>query len=152
MIRSLLRSIGAIALSLVVAMALIIAIEGLSAIFHPFPPGADTSDPEVIKAQVEKYPHWILAVVVFLWGGTTFVSSWLATRLGTNRHPAHGVVVGSLLFLAVIFNMLMLPYPAWFEVANYLVFPLAIFLALKVGRGRDKAIPPKNFLEIPNDQ
>jgi len=54
--------------------------------------------------------------------------------MGTGRHPAHGIVVGSLLLLAVAFNMLMLPYPIWFELANYLIFPLAILGALKLGR------------------
>ncbi len=135
MIRSLLRSTGAITVSLVVAMALIIAIEGFSAIFHPFPPGVDTSDIEVCKAHVAKYPQWILAVAVVGWGGTTFVSAWLATRLGAGRHPAHGIAVGSLLLLAAAFNMLMLPYPVWFEVANYVIFPLGTFAAVKLARG-----------------
>ena len=134
MIRSILRSVGSIILSLVVAMALIVAVEVVSGIFHPFPPGVDTSDYEVVKAHVAKYPHWLLALAAVAWGGTTFVSAWLATRLGAGRHPAHGIAVGALLLLAAGFNMLMLPYPIWFEIANYLFIPLAIYGGVKLGR------------------
>ena len=136
MIRSLMRSVGAIIASLVVAMMLIIAVEAISAIFHPFPPGVDTSDIEVVKAYVAKYPHWGLALAVVGWGGTVFASAWLASRLGTGRHPAHGIGVGSLLFLAAAFNMFKLPYPIWFVVANLLILPLGIFLAVRLASGR----------------
>ena len=134
MIRSLMRSAAAITVSLVVAMALIIAVEVVTGIFHPFPPGVDTSDHEVIKAHVAKFPHWVLAIGIVGWGGTTFVSAWIATRMGAGRHPAHGIAIGSLLLLAAAFNMFMLPYPVWFELGNLLILPLAIFGAVKVGR------------------
>ncbi len=134
MIRSLMRSTGAIIASLIVAMVLVIAVEGITTIFHPFPPGADTADQEVVRAHVEKFPHWVLAIGVVGWGVTTFVSAWIATRLGTGRHPAHGIAIGSLLLLAAAFNMFMLPYPVWFVLANLLILPLAIFGAVKLGR------------------
>ncbi len=134
MIGLLMRSVGAIVASLVVATVLIIAVEAVSAIFYPFPPGVDTSDIEVVKTHVANCPHWVLALAVVGWGGTVFASAWLATRLGAGRHPAHGIAVGSLLFLAAAFNMFMLPYPIWFEIVNLLIFPLAIFGAVKVGR------------------
>ena len=134
MIRSLMRSIGVIIAGLIVAMVLIIAVEVVTAIFHPFPPGADATDHEVVEAHVEKFPHWVLAIAVVGWGVTTFVSAWIATRLGTGRHPAHGIALGSLLLLAAAFNMSMLPYPVWFVVANLLILPLAILGAVKFGR------------------
>jgi len=134
MISSILRSVGAIIASLVVAMVLIVAIEGLSAIVHPFPPDVDTSDPEVVKAHVAGYPGWILALAAVAWGFTTFVSVWLATRLGAGRHPAHGIVVGLILLSAGVMNMLMLPYPIWFELLNLVTFPLGIYWGVKLAR------------------
>jgi hypothetical protein len=44
MIQSLMRSIGAIIASLIIAIALIIAVEFITTSFHPFPDGADTTD------------------------------------------------------------------------------------------------------------
>ena len=134
MFLSIIRSAGAITVSLVVALGLIIAVEAFSNVFHPFPPGVDPSDYEVCKAHVAKYPQWILAVAVVGWGGTTFVSAWIATRMGAGRHSAHGIAVGALLLIAATFNMFMLPYPIWFVIANLLIFPLAIFWAVKAGR------------------
>jgi len=64
MIVSILRSAGSIILSLVIALVLLMLVEGASAIFHPFPPGVDTSDLEVCKAHVAKYPRWVLALAV----------------------------------------------------------------------------------------
>ena len=55
------------------------------------------------------------------------------------RHPAHGIVVGLLLLLAVVFNMYHLPYPLWFEVLNLMVFPLGIYCGVRLGRGEKKA-------------
>ncbi len=127
-------SAGAIVVSLVAAMALIIAVEVVTIFFHPFPEGADTTDHEIVEAHVAKFPQWVLAIGVVGWGVTTFVSAWIATRLGAGRHPAHGIVIGSLLLLAAVFNMFMLPYPVWFELANLLIPPLAIFAAVRCGR------------------
>ena len=57
----------------------------------------------------------------------------------SGRHPAHGFVVGSLLILAVVFNMYQLPYPLWFEVFNLVAFPVAIYWGVKLGRGEKMA-------------
>ena len=134
MIQSLMRSIGAIIASLIIAIALIIAVEFITTSFHPFPDGADTTDQEVVAAHVKKFPNWILALGVIGWGVTTFVSTWIATRLGAGRHSGHGIAIGSLLLLAAAFNMFMLPYPVWFELANLMILPLAIFGAVRFGR------------------
>ena len=134
MIRSLLQSVGAIVASLIVAMVLIIAVEGFGAIFHPFPPGADTSDFEVCAAHVAACPPWILAVSALAWGGTVFASTWVATRLGSARHPAHGIAIGTLLLLAAAFNMYMLPYTSWFEIVTLLLFLLDTLAAVKFAR------------------
>jgi hypothetical protein len=128
------RSIGAILAGLVVAMVLIVAIEVVTIGFHPFPDGADTTDHAVVEAHVEKFPHWVLAIAVAGWGITTFVSAWIATRLGAGRHLAHGVAIGMLLLAAAAFNMYMLPYPVWFEIANLIILPLSILAAVKLGR------------------
>ena len=67
------------------------------------------------------------------WGLTTLLSAWLATRLGSGRHPAHGILVGSILLIAAIGNMLMLPYPMWFWILN-LVLPAGFCLGARLGR------------------
>jgi hypothetical protein len=136
MIGSLLRSAGAVLAGLVVAAVSIVGVEAFGAVVHPFPPDVDPADYEVCKAHVARYPAWILAVAAVAWGLTTFVSAWLATRLGSGRHRAHGVVVGLVLLALVVLNMSMLPYPVWFWVSNLVAFPLGFCLGAKLGGPR----------------
>jgi hypothetical protein len=111
MILSLLRSVGSVIAGLVAAFILVIAAEVFSSIFHPFPPGVDSTDLEVCRAHVARYPTWILAVGAAIWSAAPLSGAWLATRLGAARHWAHGFVVGALLLALAGFNMAMLPYP-----------------------------------------
>ena len=137
MIKSTLWSVLAVAVSLAAAFAFVVAIEVGSAAVHPLPPGLDLHDKESCTAFFANYPQWLLGVGALGWGLTAFTSTWLATRLGAYRHFAHGVAMGALLLLAAIANMLMLPYPIWFELAILVILPLGIFL------GTWLAIAPK---------
>ena len=134
MIGPIVRSVVAVVLGLSAAMLAIAGVEWVSSILHPFPPGVDPTNYEACKAHVAQYPAWVLLLAVVGWGLGTFVSSWLATRVGSGRHPAHGIVVGSILLVAAVANMLMLPYPIWFWVANLAVFPGAFMLGARLGQ------------------
>ena len=133
MIRSIARSVIAVVLALILALALIIGIELVSSMLHPLPPGLDPGDPEVLKGHVVRYPPWVLLLAGLGWGLTTLLSAWLATRLGAQRHAAHGILVGSILLVAAIANMLMLPYPMWFWILNLVVLPASFCLGARLG-------------------
>ena len=136
MVKTTLQSAGAILLSLVIAFLLVAGLEVLSAILHPWPADfAGTS--EEIAMQVETYPTWALALLGGVgWGGTMFFSVWMATRLGSNRKPIHGYLVGVTLISAVIFNISMLPYPTWFSLLNLVVLPTALYFGVRLGKAR----------------
>ena len=125
MIGSIVRSVGAVIAGLLAAMIFIIAVEGVWAVVYPFPPGVDPHDIDVCKAHIVKLPADAYVIAVAGWGLAVLAGSWVATRLGPGGHPAHGHVVGSILLLAAIANMLMLPYPIGFWVGNLVVFPSA---------------------------
>lgn len=128
--RPIVRSIGAIIASLVAAMVIVVITEILTLNLHPFPEGADTSDPAVMNNHVANFPHWVLAIATIGWLLTAFVGAWIATRLGPNRHPAHGYIVGILLFLTAALNMFLLPYQLWFEIIIFLGIPLVTYLGV----------------------
>jgi hypothetical protein len=48
-------------------------------VVHPFPPDADPNDFETCVAHVARYPAWVLACVIPLWGLASFASVWTAT-------------------------------------------------------------------------
>jgi hypothetical protein len=121
-----LRPIGAIIAGMLVAFVLVIAVELFSAVVHPLPPDFGHTEAEMCQ-HVERYPAWVLAVVVPMWAGAALAGTWVAGRLG-NR--ASALVVGVLLFAAVAFNLSMLPYPIWFKGGCLIAIPLAVVAGL----------------------
>lgn len=113
--------VGGIIGGALVAFILAIAVEFFSAIVHPFPEDFGGT-PEEMREHVARYPDWVLAVVVLFWGATAFAATWTANRIG-GRGAA--IVVGVLLVAAVVFNVSMLPYPIWFEIASVSAIALA---------------------------
>jgi hypothetical protein len=89
---------------------------------------------EEMCLHVERYPQWVLALVVPIWGGIAFVSTWISGRLG-NRFCA--LFIGLLLLAAVIFNLSELPYPIWFKILNLLAIPCAILLGYRLSARRN---------------
>lgn len=121
------RALCSIVAGISLAFVLVIAVEFASSILHPLPPDFNGTMDEMCR-HVERYPPWVLALVVPVWGGTTFLSTWVARRIG-NR--VCGALVGLFLLASVVFNIAMLPYPIWFKVANLIAIPAAIHFALR---------------------
>ena len=101
---------------------LVIAVELFSGVVHPFPKDFGGTKEEVCR-HVERYPSWVLAVVVPAWGIAGLASTWIARRIGNFASTA---IVGLLLLAALVDNISMLPYPTWFKIASLLVIPAAI--------------------------
>jgi hypothetical protein len=126
------RVIGALVAATLVAFVLVVAVEAFSAVVHPLP--ADFGDTmEEMCAHVERYPAWVLAVVVPLWAGIALVSTWIAGRLG-NRVCA--IILGLFLLSMLVLNISMLPYPVWFKIATLVAMLSAVALAVYLLRPR----------------
>lgn len=133
------RIVGRMA-AILAGILLVTGVEFFSAIVHPFPADFDGS-PEAVCLHVTRYPSWVLAVVVFLWAGTAFGSTWVSGRIGK---LFSGLITGLLLMAALIFNGSMLPYPLWFKIVILLTVTIAIGSACPWPR---QSRP--GFLEIP---
>lgn len=116
-----LRFAGAFGAGLVVVFLLVIAIEYVSYQIHPLPEDFDGTN-EALRDHVALFPQGPLAVAGLAWGVTAFAGTWTAARLG-NRATA--TTLGVLLVLAVITNVVQLPYPIWFKIGTPLLIPLA---------------------------
>jgi hypothetical protein len=127
------RFLAGLFLGLLVALILMIAVEGFGAVVHPFPKDFRGTMEETCR-HVEKYPQWVLAVVVTMWAALALVSTWIAQKLG-NVYAAG--VVGMLLLSGLVFNIAKLPYPIWFKVVNLLVIPAAIVAGTRLARRRN---------------
>ncbi len=124
--KSVVRAIVGVVLGLFVALVLVIAVEFFSDQVHPLPQDFDGTM-EAMCRHVEKYPAWVLAVVVPAWAITAYVGTWVARKIGTRGSAA---VVGLLLVLAVAFNVSKLPYPFWFKGSCQVSIPFACLAAV----------------------
>jgi hypothetical protein len=122
-----LRAAGSILAGVALALVMVIAVELVSAVVHPVPPGYTGTMDEMCK-HVESYPHWVLALSAAAWGGTAVASTWVTSRIGGR---GCGAFVGLLLLAGVVFNIAKLPYPMWFKVVNLIAIPAAIYLGLR---------------------
>ncbi len=138
MLAFILRSIGALIASLLVVFVLIMAVEIFSNVVHPLPEGTNITHEEICL-HVAKYPAWVLAVVIPMWGATATVGTWIAQRLG-NLYTA--MILGVLLIAGVSLNVSMLPYPIWFKVATMLVVPFAALAGSRLGKSPVKSLAP----------
>jgi type VI protein secretion system component VasF len=93
----------------------------VSAVVHPVPPDFQGTQEEMCR-HVERYPPWVLALVVPAWAATAYAGTWVSGRIG-NRTCA--LCIGLLLTAAVVFNVSMLPYPMWFKIVIVLAVPAA---------------------------
>ena len=124
--KSALRTLLAVVAGMAVAFALVVAVEFFSSVVHPFPAGFDGN----IPAHVRRYPHWVLGVVVLMWGATAAAATWVASRIGGRQA---GALVTLLLASALAFNLSMLPYVMWFKVAMPAAFFVACLLGIRTG-------------------
>lgn len=139
MFASLLRSAAAVLAGFVIAFIGVVGVELMSSILHPLPPGTDPNDFQACCEHVARYPAGVLLLCGVAWWLVVFLSCWVATRLGTNRHLAHGIVLGLILLALAVFNMSMLPYPGWFWI-NVVTFPACSYLGSRLGSRRVQSV------------
>ena len=128
MTRSMARTILGVVVGLAVTLVSLIAVEGFSMLVHPFPDGFRGTHEEICL-HVTRYPPWVLAAVVPMWGGAAFSGVWSALRVGRGFLPA--ALVAILLLAALGMNLGMLPYPAWFRIAAMLGLGAGVSLAAR---------------------
>ena len=119
------------------AFIMVFAVEVFSAFVYPLPEGFMGTKEEMCQ-HVEKYPDWVLGIVVVLWGLTAFVGTWLAQRIGSIWASS---VVAILILWALGFNLNMLPYASWFKGTMPVVALIAVALGILRGKA-GRAKPP----------
>ena len=110
-----LRTILGILAGVVLAFAVMMALEMASFAVFPPPAGLDPADPEDIKRIVAATPMAAKSWVVFGWFASAVAGGWLARRLA--RKDWAGWVIAGLIVLGGIANVMMIPHPLWMQIA-----------------------------------
>ena len=115
------------------ALVFVVAVELFGAVVHPVPPGFKGTMEEMCL-HVERYPPWVLALVVPAWAGAAFASTWVSGRIG---NLASALCIGVLLIAAVVFNVSKLPYASWFKIVILIAVPTAVLLGSRLSFHRE---------------
>ncbi len=99
---------------------------------YPMPDGLDPSDPESIKAAMQKVPAGALVGVLISWAFGAFAGAWVAARLAPLNKLLFGLGIGALGVLAAVADMLMIPHPAWMWVLGVAEFIPAAYLGARL--------------------
>ena len=119
------RTVLAILAGLVVAIALMLAMEALGAWLFPLPLDARIAGEEDLARLVAQAPPGKLALVLVGWCLAALAGAWVAARLSLARTSMAALAVGALIVGGVILNVMALPHPAWM-IAGGLLLPLPL--------------------------
>ncbi len=114
-------------------MVLMMAIQGLSILFHPMPEGLDPSNREALADWVKTLPPTAFLMVLASYAVGCLAGGWVAARV------AHGakvpsLVVGGLFTIAGFANLAAIPHPLWFAVVSSLTYLPSAWLGATLAR------------------
>ncbi|PJJ97191.1 hypothetical protein CO641_09240 [Lysobacteraceae bacterium NML91-0213] len=137
------RTLLAILAGLVVAIALMLAIEALAASLFPLPLDARIAGEEDLARLVAQAPPGKLALVLLGWCLAALTGGWVAARLSVARTGMAALAVGALIVGGVILNVMALPHPAW-VIAGGLLLPVPLAWAGGLLARRPRAARPRH--------
>ena len=128
------RIIGGILAGVVIAVALVFAIEWVIGLIVPAPADFNMRDPEQVRARVASMPMWAILLVLVGWVVGTGLGSLAAVRIARTTRLWPGLIVGAVVFLATLYNIMTIPHPIWFVAISLISIPIASWVGAKGGR------------------
>ena len=111
----------------IVAIACVWAIEAVSHLIYPIPPGTDFDDPAVLAAYFETVPLSAKLWIVAAWFVGALAGACVANAIA--RRALAGWIVALLVIAGGIVTMLMITHPAWMWAAGIGLPLIAAWLA-----------------------
>jgi hypothetical protein len=114
MLRCILGVIGGLVCGSAVNMAIIM----LSWLIYPLPQGTDLSDRDAMAAYIQSLPTLAFIVVLIAHAGGAFVGGVVAGLIARRSPVILGAIVGGFFLVGGILNVMGMPCPLWFAVAD----------------------------------
>lgn len=136
LMNALTKNILAVVLGIAAGSAVNMGIIMLSSHLIPPPAGADISTPEGLKAAIPLFEpkHFIMPFLAHALG--TLVGAWVAALVAATQKMRFALGIGFFFLLGGIANVLMLPSPLWFTLADLALAYLPMgFLGGKLALG-----------------
>ena len=129
------RVILGIIAGVVIAVAVVFAVELILNVISPPPADFDTSDPVDVRERVRGLPMFAFGLVLVGWLAGTALGSWAAVRIGQRPITWPGLVVGAVVLGATIYNIMTIPHPIWFVAISLLAIPIVSWMGARKARG-----------------
>lgn len=121
-----LRRILAVIAGIIVGSIGIWLIERLGHSLYPLPAGLKPTDMEGFKTYVENLPFMGKFIVILGYALGALLSGFVATKVANNNKPTAAIICGIIFMFFTIYNMVVLPTPAWFWVLGIAVWGLVL--------------------------
>jgi hypothetical protein len=130
------RVILGIIAGVVIAVALVFALELIVNVIAPPPADVDMSDPVHVRERVSGLPMVAFALVLLGWVVGAGLGSWAAVRIGQRPVAWPGLLVGAVIFIGTLYNIMTIPHPIWFVGIALLAIPIASWVGASRARAR----------------
>ena len=112
-----------------------IVVFGLESLSHQiFPPPSDINpnDLESLKSIMKNAPAGSLALVILAHAAGAMFSGWIIGRFAASSHRLLAMGMGLLWTITGVANLVMIPHPVWFSIADACVYLPMTLLGLKL--------------------
>lgn len=111
------KNVLAAFVGLMTAAIITFGFEALSTIFFPLPEGANPTDVEWVKNNIDLIPTGSMIIVAIAHLIGIICGMFVAGLISkTSLIPAY--IVGGLMFFGTIANLFMIPHPTWFMITD----------------------------------
>lgn len=126
------RNIVAVVVGLIVAIALVWALQTFSHSVYPPPPGLDLSNPEQLGQFVNSMPPNAFLLVIASYALGTLIGGLTACFIGRSRPYVFATAIGVFVLLGMSTSIMTIPHPLWFTVSAILSIFAMIWLAARL--------------------
>jgi hypothetical protein len=130
------RSMIAVVLGVVVALVVIVALEGVGTLIYPPPADTDWNNPESFRKVVAEAPVGALLFVLLGYAVACLVGGFLAAWVGRRAQSVHALIIGGILMAMGIIDLIRLRPPTWFVVASLLAYLPPAYLGSRLAPRR----------------
>lgn len=111
-----------------VAGAIVIGLlEMVNHTMHPLPDGLDAANRDVFKDYIMTLPLTAFLFLLVAHGVGAMVGGFVASKMAQVQKRGAAMFVGFILVLAGVLNLLSVPHPLWFSIADVLIYtPMAL--------------------------
>lgn len=124
-----LKSIGSVVLSVIVAAGVIYLFEYCSHLLFPTPEGLDTSNQQALSEWINTLPPMAMWLIVISWFFGSLIGSLVLSRIDPMNFKRGIITFGVVLVSTTIMNLYTIPHPMWMWPAGI----LAVLIGLWAG-------------------